>query len=64
MNYFVKSLKYLFNTSNKYFELGYKFEKSKNWEQAIIKYKFALKLNPSKPLWHYRLGYVYEKDEK
>ena len=64
MNYFVKSLKYLFNTSNKYFELGYKFEKSKNWEQAIINYKFALKLNPSKPLWHFRLGFVYEKDEK
>ena len=59
----IKSFKNLFNKAKKFYYLGYEYEKSKNWEEAIINYKRAISLDSSKALWHYRLSRVQYKSK-
>lgn len=44
-----------------HFRRGYALERSYHWEGAVGEYELALLLNPSNPMWFYRLGLTQER---
>lgn len=47
-----------------YFNIGFTFEKLKNFEKAEYSYRKAISLDPDEPDYQYNLGYLLMKDKK
>jgi len=42
-----------------YFRLGLSLSKAGHWQEALVAYKEALRLNPNNPETYLNLGFVY-----
>ena len=47
-----------------YFNIGFTFEKLKNFEKAEYSYRKAIELDPNEPDYYYNLGYLLMKNPK